>query len=157
MTAPVLVCIMSTSEGHERIKKWLADLLEIHFEEIAVELTPRGQATMRAEMKTAGAEPDESWCIGGEKQYPDLVLEIALTSGGINKLKTYRRFEIPEVCFWRRNHIEVFVLSASGDYQASPSSRLLPGLDLALLERCAAIQNWQQARRTFRAAISSAK
>src|SRR5207302_419899 len=81
---------MSTSEEHERIKTWLGDLLADYFFEERVVIMPRGQATLRAEMKAAGAEPDESWCIGGEKQFPDLVLEIALTSGGIPKLEVYR-------------------------------------------------------------------
>src|SRR5689334_13125829 len=115
--------IMSTSDEHERIKKWLASHSEIYFEQIGVEIMPRGQATMRQEMKTAGAEPDESWCIGGEKKFPDLVLEIALTSGGIPKLEIYRRFKVPEVWFWRAGHLELFVLGSSGNYERSPSSR----------------------------------
>ncbi len=149
--------IMSTSEAHERVKKWLGDLLAVFFEEQGIEIMPRGQATMRLALKAAGAEPDESWCIREEKKFPDVVLEIALTSGGINKLAVYQRFEVPEVWFWRRNRLEIFVLDRSGNYESSPSSRLLPGLDIPLLERCVAIRSWQQARRTFRAAISKAK
>jgi hypothetical protein len=85
------------------------------------------------------------------------VLEIALTSGGINKLEVYQRFEVREVWFWRRNRLEIFGLDSSGQYAASASSRLLPSLDIALLERCVAIRSWQQARRTFRAALGKAK
>jgi hypothetical protein len=55
--------------------------------ETRAEIMPRGQATMRLALKAAGAEPDESWCLGLEKEFPDLVLEIALTSGGVNKLE----------------------------------------------------------------------
>jgi len=148
--------IMSTSKEHERLKEWLGDLLAIYFEALGIEIMPHGQATLRVEMKAAGTEPDKSWCIGGEKEFPDMVVEIALTSGGINKLETYRRFNVPEVWFWRGGHLEVFVLG-SENYQRSPSSRLLPGLDLALLESCVAIRDWQQARRTFRAALSKKK
>lgn len=118
---------------------------------------PRGQGTMRADMKAAGAEPDESWCIGGERKFPDLVLEIALTSGGINKLETYRRFEVCEVWFWRQNHVEIYALDASGKYERSLTSRLLPGLDIDLLERCVAVRDWQLARKTFRAALIKTK
>jgi Uma2 family endonuclease len=146
--------IMGTSNEHERIKKWLGDLLADFFLEKGIEIMPRGQATMRLALKAAGAEPDESWCLHEEKQFPDLVLEIALTSGGINKLDVYRRFKVPEVWFWRRNKLEIFALGASGDYEPSPASQLLPGLDLALLEHCVGIRSWQQARRTFRAALS---
>ncbi len=142
--------IMTTSKEHERIKKWLGDLLADYFYEAGLEITPQGQATMRLALKEAGAEPDESWCIQEEKEFPHLVLEIALTSGGVSKLEIYRRFQIPEVWFWRRNKLEIFLLNTAGSYEPSATSHLLPGLDIALLERCVAIRSWRQARETFR-------
>ena len=78
------------------------------------EIVPRGQATMRLALKEAGAEPDESWCIGREREFPDLVLEVALTSGGTNKLEIYARFKVSEVWFWRRNKLEIYALGRSG-------------------------------------------
>src|SRR5713226_4677458 len=117
--------IMTTSNEHERIKKWLADLMAVYFAQTGIEIMPRGQATMRRALKKAGAEPDESWCIGEEKKFPDLVLEIALTSGGVSKLELYRRFKVPEVWFWRRNKLEIFGLGSSGNYQSLRASRLL--------------------------------
>jgi Uma2 family endonuclease len=149
--------LMTTWHEHERIKEWLGGLLDIYFEHTAIDIMPRGQATMRLVLKDAGAEPDKSWCIGEEKQFPDLVLEIALTSGGVNKLEIYRRFQVPEVWFWRRNKLENFALNSAGSYEPLPKSRLLPGLDISLLERCVAIASWQQARKTFRAALSNAQ
>jgi Uma2 family endonuclease len=149
--------IMTTSNAHERLKKWISGFVEDYFLEAGIEIMPRGQATMRLALKQAGAEPDESWCIGQEKEFPDLVLEIALTSGGINKLEIYRRFNVPEVWFWRENKLEMFVLENSGTYEPSPKSRLLPSLDISLLERCAAIRSWRQARQTFRAGLAKSK
>ena len=61
-------------------------------------------------MGEAGAEPDESWCIGEEAEFPHLVVEVALTSGGISKLELYRRFGIGEVWIWRKEKIEAWVL-----------------------------------------------
>jgi Uma2 family endonuclease len=149
--------IMTTSNEHERIKKWIGDLLAVYFEEAGLEIMPRGQATMRKALKQAGAEPDESWCIHGEKEFPDLALEIALTSGGLSKLEIYRQFNVSEVWFWRRQALEIFVLDVDGAaYKAVSQSQLLPGLDIALLERCVAIRSWQQTRRAFRAALSGA-
>jgi Uma2 family endonuclease len=115
-----------------------------------IEVMPRGQATMRQAFQQAGAEPDESWCIGEEREFPDLVLEIALTSGGVDKLAIYRRFQVPEVWFWRADKLEIFALSGAGQYERVPKSRLLPGLDIPLLERCVMIHSWQQARQMFR-------
>ena len=39
--------IMTTSNEHERIKKWIGDLMAVYFEEADIEIMPRGQATMR--------------------------------------------------------------------------------------------------------------
>ncbi len=145
--------IVTTSNEHERIKKWIGDFLGDYFLETGIEIMPRGQATMRLALKEAGAEPDESWCIGTEKQWPDLVLEISLTSGGVSKLEIYRQFGISEVWFWRRDKLEMFALTSSGNYEAVRASRLLPDLDTALLERCVGIESWQQARKAFRAGL----
>lgn len=149
--------LMTTSNEHERIKKWIGGFLDIYFDQTRIEIMPRGQATMRSPLKEAGAEPDESWCIGPEKEFPDLVLEIALTSGGVNKLEIYRRFKVPEVWFWRRDKLEIFALSGSGNYARGRKSRLWPALDIALLERCAAIPSWQEARLAFRAGLPRRK
>ncbi|MBM3832944.1 MAG: Uma2 family endonuclease [Verrucomicrobia bacterium] len=145
--------IMTTSNEHERIKKWLGGLLEIYFDSIGIEIMPRGQATIRQALKAAGAEPDESWCIGVEKEFPDLVPEIALTSGGVNKLEIYRRFNVPEVWFWRQNRLEIFALAPDGNYRPAERSPLLQDLDVSLIARCAAIRSWRQAREVFRAGL----
>src|SRR3954471_634799 len=117
--------IMTTSNEHERIKKWIGDFLADYFVDRGVEITPRGQATVRLALKKAGAEPDESWCIGTERKLPDLVLEIALTSGGINKLEIHRRFKVPEVWLWHGGKLEIFSLDRSGKYTAVKKSPLL--------------------------------
>jgi Uma2 family endonuclease len=146
--------IMTTSNEHERIKKWIGDLIAVYFEEANIEIMPRGNATMRNALEQAGAEPNESWCIHGEKEFPDLVLEIALTSGGLSKLEIYRRFHVPEVWFWRRQALEIFALRDDRTaYEPVSQSRLLPDLDIALLERSVVIRSWQQARRAFRAGL----
>ena len=151
--------IMGTSGEHERVKMWLTDFMGDYFLEMGVEIITRGQATMRSALEQAGAEPDVSWCIGAEREFPDLVLEIALTSGGIDKLELYRRFAVPEVWFWRRGKLEVYALAEDGSrYEAVVSgSRLLSGLDISLLERCVSIPSWQEARRAFRAGLAAGK
>ena len=150
--------IMSTSDEHERLKSCLSDFLGDYLVEIGIEVNARGQATMRQALAQVGAEPDASWCLHGAKEFPDVVLEIALTSGGIRKLELYQRFGVPEVWFWRRGGLEVHALLAEGaGYERVSASRLLPGLDLVLLERCARILNWREARLTFRAGIAAEK
>ncbi len=152
--------IMTLSAEHERIKKWLGGFMDLYFDEIGIEIDPRGQATMREELEKVGAEPDESWCFQEETIYPDIVLEIALTSGGIRKLDLYLRFPVPEVWIWRRGKLEIFSLrtdSSGYDPVEAGRSRLLPGLDISLLERCAAIRSWREARLAFRAGLAAIK
>ena len=134
-----------------RLERLFNDLLQM------CRSKPDEAAKLVGKMKAAGAEPDESWCIGEEKEFPDVVLEIALTSGGVKKLKIYRQFHVPEVWFWRRNKLEIFALDTSGNYERSKKSRVLPDLDIALIERCVAIHSWQEARQSFRAGLSKSK
>ena len=143
--------IMTTSLLHERLKEWLGTLVEDYLFEAGIETFPHGQATLKR-LSEAGAEPDKSWCFGQEKDYPDLVLEIALTSGGLDKLEIYRRFSIPEVWLWRKQRVGIWVLQRDKSVYEGPSrkSRLLPNLNVALLERCLATDTWRGARQAFR-------
>ena len=147
--------IITTSFRHEKTEKWIGILLEDYFYETAIEVSPHGQTTIKI-LKKAGAEPDESWCFGEDKEFPDLVLEVALTSGGINKLKIYQQFGVSEVWFWRNDTIEIWTLRANASGYDGPStrSRLLPKLDLKLLLNCLKISPWRKARQTFREQMS---
>ena len=136
----------------ERIKKWISGFLEDYFLAARTEIMPRGQATMRLALKQAGAEPDESWCLGQEKEFPDLVLEIALTSGGIDKLEVYRKFKVPEVWFWRRGRLTVHALRGDA-YQEISASEILPGIDLMELAAHLDRPTASQAIREYRARI----
>ncbi len=92
-------------------------------------------------------------------EFPDLVVEIALTSGGLNKLEIYRRFAVPEVWLWRKGALEVWTLRRGGAAYDGPAkkSRLLPGLDLEQLRRCLGLASWREARRAFRDSLRKQK
>ena len=145
--------IMGTSDEHERLKTWITGFADDYLLELDSEIIRRGQATMRI-LKVAGAEPDDAWCIGGRKKWPDIVLEIALTSGGLPKLEIYRRFRVPEVWMWRRGSLEIHSFRADATaYEKLAASRVLPGLPLDLLERCLEMKDWRKARKAFRAGL----
>ncbi len=148
--------IMTTFRRHERLAKWLGDMLADYLFESDLEIFTCGQATLQ-KINEGGAEPDDSWCIGEEKEFPDIALEIALTSGGLNKLEIYRRFPVREVWFWRKDGLEIWNLSDDGSAYEGPArvSRLLQGLDLALIEQCLALPTWREARRAFRQALKA--
>jgi len=143
--------IMTTSLKHEELKKWLEALIEDYLLEAGVETFPHGQATLKI-LREAGAEPDESWCVGEQKEVPDFVLEIALTSGGLDKLAVYQRFAVPEVWLWRKGALEIWVLRRDHSAYDGPRKRspALPALDVGALTRCLGLASWREARRAFR-------
>ena len=72
--------IVSPSRRHESSKTRIGDLLFIYFLETDTEYFPMGSTTLRREKKQAGSEPDESYCIGSNKEVPDLAIEVIVIS-----------------------------------------------------------------------------
>lgn len=124
--------IMSPSRSHELDKKAIARLLEVYLEENRIRFWGLGSTTFRREDKQAGKEPDECYCIGTDKDIPDLAIEVIYTSGGVDTLEIYQRLGVGEVWFWQDRQLKIYCLQ-DNNYQQVIQSELLPGLDLALL------------------------
>jgi Uma2 family endonuclease len=137
---------------HETLKKRIAALLEIYLEFLGLDFTPTGSMTLENESEKVKREADESYELGLNRNRPDLVIEVFVTSGGIDKLEAYKRLKIPEVWFWINDQLSFYSLENEG-YKTVPKSQLLPNLDVALLIRCINIENHAQALREFRAGI----
>ncbi|MFN9615533.1 MAG: Uma2 family endonuclease, partial [Dolichospermum sp.] len=67
--------LMSPSRRHQIRKTIIGSLLEIYFQEKRIRYFPLGSTTFRKQAKRGGVEPDESYCIGIEKEVPDLAIE----------------------------------------------------------------------------------
>jgi Uma2 family endonuclease len=145
--------IMSPSCRHEIDKKQIGALVEIYCEMMGINFVPLGSTTFRNEPKRGGIEPDESYCIGTDKEFPDLAIEVIVTSGNINKLDVYQRLGVLEVWFWQNNALKLYRLQPDGNYQQVAQSGLLPELDLAVLSDYIPVANALEARRGFRQAI----
>lgn len=124
--------IMSPSRRHEVSKENIGILLEAYFLEFGIRFYSLGSTTFRSELAKKGIEPDKCYCIGSDKEIPDLAIEIVLTSGGINSLKVYAGLGVSEVWFWEKGILSVFSLQ-NGEYVQVTQSQLLPNLDLKLL------------------------
>jgi len=141
------------SERHEERKSHLGCLIEAWCLEKDIEFYTRGNFTMTVP-KVAGGEPDESFSFREKKEWPDLVVEVALTSGGLSKRSFYASFPVPELWIWRKDALEVYVFNGeTGAYEAVEESRQLPGIDLAWLVECSRIASTSQAIKTFRQRI----
>jgi len=137
---------------HETIKERIGALLEIYLEFLGLDFTPTGSVTLENEFEKVKREGDKSYELGANRKHPDLVIEVVVSSGGINKLEAYKRLQIPEVWFWMNDELLFYSLGNEG-HEAVSKSQLLPSLDVDLLMRCIGIENHAQALREFRAGI----
>jgi Uma2 family endonuclease len=117
---------------HEVLKDNIARLLDVYFEETRTRFYGLGSTTFKLQAKRRGAEPDMSFCIGTDKEFPDIAIKVVQTSGGVNKLAIYQGLSIAEVWFWQDDRFTVYHLREEG-YERRDRSGFLLDLDLTLL------------------------
>lgn len=138
---------------HETIKKRFAALVEAYLEFLELDFVPTGSMTLESEQGLVRRQADESYELGLDRVRPDLAIEIVITSGGLDKLESYKRLQIPEVWFWDKGTLSLHQLQ-SGGYVEIEQSSVLPGLDIALFTRCITMANHAEAVREFRRGLS---
>jgi Uma2 family endonuclease len=139
---------------HETAKQRISTLVDLFLEYAGIDFTPTGSVTLESETGRVKREADLSYELGPNREFPDLAVEVVVTSGGINKLEAYKRLEIPEVWFWENGALRMYSLGADG-YAEVDRSQVLPELDIVLLARCINIENHLQAMREFKQTIQS--
>jgi Uma2 family endonuclease len=138
--------IMSPGRMHEHVKKFIARLLEAYADQRAIPLLGFGSETYRKKAVQRGLEPDECYCVGDEKELPDIAIEVVSTSGGVDKLEVHRGLGIPEVWFWMDGRFHLFALAVDG-YRPIERSTFLPDLDVqALAQLVATTERSKQAQ-----------
>lgn len=145
--------IMTPSPEHEDTKRTIGLLLEAYLRFAGIRFYDRGSPTLGRKELGAKGEPDESYNLGTKKDIPDLAIEVVITSGGVDKLEKYRRWGVPEVWFWQDKQISIYHLQQH--YKKITKSELLPGLDIALIVRCANIPDQYDAVIAFEQALRS--
>ena len=128
-------------------------MLEAYLEEKRIRFWGLGSTTLKNKDKQAGKEPDECYCIGTDKEIPDLAIEVVYTSGGVDTLEIYQRLRVEEVWIWQNNQLQVYCLNGDS-YQQQSASKLLPDLDLALLAQHIVIKDPLDAILQWRKAIA---
>lgn len=134
---------------HETVKERIGSLLDDYLTFAGFDYTPTGSMTLESEEGNVKREADKSYELGPNRERPDLAIEVVVTSGGIDKLKAYERLQIPEVWFWEKGTLSLYVLQSDG-YQEVQRSVLLQDLDIELLRRCIDLPNHLQAVKDFR-------
>lgn len=128
----ILEIMSPIGDKHEYIKTTLGYLLEAYMRELGIRFYGRGGFTIE-EPGYASGTPDESYCIGSNKETPDIVIEVIVTSGTINRKELYKPKKVPEIWFWKSNQIKIFCLNAAGEYEEVNRSSFFPNLDPASL------------------------
>lgn len=148
----ILEIMSPIGDKHEKVKSTVGLLLEAYMKELGIRFYRRGGFTLE-EPGYASGTPDESYSIGTEKEVPDIVIEIIVTSGTINRKELYKPKKVPEVWFWKSNEIKIFRLSESGEYEEVNRSGFFPNLDTALLLHYIAMPDQYDAVVQFEQAI----
>lgn len=142
--------LVSPSRNHEAIKSMFGRLIEAWAEETGVDLQAYGSWLIKKKRARRGAEPDECYVVGlHTSAAPDLVIEVAWTSGGLDKLAIYAPLGVREVWIWRDGAVTVHVLR-TGEYAEAARSTVLPALDLGVLLRFLDEPNQTAAVRAYR-------
>jgi Uma2 family endonuclease len=125
--------IMAPGHNHELVVARFGTLLECYFIERDIDYISLGSKILKKESVKRGIEPDKCFYFNEEKEFPDLVIEVIVTSGGLDLLEIYREFGVSEVWFWEKGRISIFSLK-DDVYVEVDESILFPDLKKAMLE-----------------------
>lgn len=98
--AGVMEIMSPIGDYHKYIKSTLGLLLEAYAKIKGIRAYRRGGFTLEAPGYASGT-PEESYCIATNKTVPDIVIEVIVTSGTINRRELYKPKKVPEVWFWK--------------------------------------------------------
>jgi len=135
--------IMSPTARHEELNRNLALIVTIVAAALGLDVRNLGSTTFRREDINRGFEPDSCFYIEHEAAVrgkakidlshdppPDLVIEIDITSGSLDKFPIYRQVGVPEIWRYDSHHLTIFHL-VDDKYQARESSRAFPEIKAA--------------------------
>ncbi len=139
--------MMSPKRQHENIGRLIGRMVEAYSEASDIEIISVKSITVkRTDLKKA-FEADESYYVAHAGQIlekeeldfeidppPDLVIEVEITKSAIAKMELFAKMRIPEV--WRHNGASLQMFRwVDGAYLSIESSKELPGLQVALMNR----------------------
>lgn len=144
-----LLEIMTPLGTHENSNRFIDDLVRAIADELNLNLKKFGSLTLKRAKKLKGAEPDSCYYIQNEPLVrstqeidldndppPDLVLEIDITSGSLDKRPIYAAIGVPEFWCYDGKKLEIFVLQlANREYQKVTQSSTFPWMPLDIIPR----------------------
>lgn len=144
--------IMTINQEHEDTKSTIVRLLEVYMDEKNIRFYKRGGPSLGDKALGARSGLDESYNLETKKQFSDLVIEVIVTSGGIDKLAGYQRMGVTEVWFWDDGILAIHHLRSNG-YERVSKSELLPDLPQDVFTRYITYYDQHDAASEFRALL----
>jgi Uma2 family endonuclease len=140
-----IIEIITPLGEHEHTNRFIDDLIRVITDELNLNIKKMGALTLKKDILKQGVEPDSCYYLDSEplvrhKQDinlefdppPDLVLEIDITSGSLNKLPIYAALGVKEIWRYNGSNLKVFILDKTTlTYQQSEQSLAFPWLDLS--------------------------
>lgn len=133
--------LMTKSALHEWFKEMLGRLIPIVALEWNIAIRSGGEMTFRRRRLSRGLEPDQCYWIAHEREMrgrrmwepeadppPDLAVEIDVAHSSVNREAIYARLRVPELWRFDGESLRVLLLTKSGKYRESESSRAFPDL-----------------------------
>ncbi len=143
--------IMTPDFEHENDNRLLERFVFTFAEELNINIKAGGSTTLKREDLARGLEPDSCYYIQNEALVrdkkkidlsqdppPDLVLEVDITSGSLNKLPVYAALGVPEIWRYDGQTLCIYRLEDNSyvECEQSPTFPLLPiSLILQFLEQ----------------------
>lgn len=137
--------IMIISYEQESSNRDLSMVVEVLAEEWDIDIQPAGSNTFKRKDIKRGFEPDSCFyirhpeAIRGKKRInlakdppPDLIIEIDVTHGSLDRLPIFAAVGVAEVWRYENREVKIFRLTQP-EYVESEQSNFLPGVTPALL------------------------
>ena len=77
---------------HETAKQRISTLVDLYLEYAGIDFTPTGSVTLESETGRVKPEADLSYELGSNREFPDLAVEVVVTSGGITAVPAAMRY-----------------------------------------------------------------
>ena len=144
--------IMSPSKTHEVQKTQIGRLLELFCLERDIPLYGYGSTTFRREELERGLEPDECYSRDRDTVFPDVALEVVVSSPSLDKLEVYRGLGVREVWVFRDGQFQPFGLRGVS-YEPLAASAVFPEVDLARIAHHALDEDQNHALLAYRSEL----
>ena len=139
--------IMTLTPEHESINRYLSSLIDLLVDELGKDVHPVGSATFKRADVERGFEPDSSFYftqatqMRGKKRIdlrvdpaPELVIEIDISHGSLDKLSIFAQFGIAEIWRYDGANIHIYHL-VDNAYEEHSDSRIFPSLTDEKIEK----------------------